>query len=320
MNQSDAPIKLTVLVMTYNHAKFISKAIDSVLIQKTSFNYEIIVSEDCSTDGTKEIVLEYQQRFPYQIRLLLSEQNIHTNAVVTRGIYAAKGEYIALLDGDDYWTSPHKLQKQANFLDNHLDCSMCFHNAQAFNDDSDQEPYSWTSSNQKEFSTLEDLWSGNFIATCSTMFRNKLLEKIPDWYDSFFPITDWPLYILLAEHGKIGYINEVMGAYRLHAGGLYSPYSEKQKLNKTLDFYRRINRFLNFKYNKIINTAISVYFYEWAEEYEKRKKNQSAIECFNIYLSGQPVNSRISLKKAVKLGLKLYLLNSRNFLFRKKNN
>ena len=104
MNQSDAPIKVTVLVMTYNHAKFISKAIDSVLMQKTSFNYEIIVSEDCSTDGTKEIVLEYQQRFPHQIRLLLSEQNIHSNAVVTRGIYAAKGEYIALLDGDDYWT------------------------------------------------------------------------------------------------------------------------------------------------------------------------------------------------------------------------
>jgi glycosyltransferase involved in cell wall biosynthesis len=318
MNESD-PIKVSVLVMTYNHAKFISKAIDSALMQQTDFNYEIIVSEDCSTDGTREIVLDYQQRFPRKIRLLLSDQNIHTNAVVTRGIYAAKGKYIALLDGDDYWTSPKKLQKQADFLDNYLECSMCFHNAQAFNEDSTQEPWNWTAPNQKEFSTLEDLWGGNFIATCSTMFRNNLFEKIPDWYDSFFPITDWPLYILIAQHGKIGYINEVMGAYRLHSGGLYSPYNEKQKLNKTLDFYKRINKFLNFKYNKIINTAISVYFYEWAEEYDKRKNFHSAIECFNVYLAAKPINSRISLKKAIKLGMKLYIAYGVTFLFAKKN-
>jgi glycosyltransferase involved in cell wall biosynthesis len=318
MNQSHTSIKVSVLVMTYNHAKFISKAIDSALMQETGFNYEIIVSEDCSTDGTRNIVLDYHQRFPGKIRLLLSDQNIHTNAVVTRGINAAKGKYIALLDGDDYWTSPDKLQKQADFLDSHSECSMCFHNAQAFNEDSNQQPWNWTAPNQKEFSTLDDLWGGNFIATCSTMFRNNLFEKIPDWYDSFFPITDWPLYILIAEHGKIGYINEVMGAYRLHSGGLYSPYSEKQKLKKTLDFYRRINKFMNFKYDKIINTAISVFFYEWAEEYKKRKNFRSAIECFNVYLSAKPVNVRISLKKAIKLGMKLYVFHGFTFLFSKK--
>ena len=301
--------------MTYNHAKFISKAIDSALMQETEFNYEIIVSEDCSTDGTRNIVLDYHQRFPGKIRLLLSEKNIHSNAVVTRGINAANGKYIALLDGDDYWTTPHKLQKQVDFLDSHSGCSMCFHNAEAFNEDSNQQPWNWTASDQKEFSTLEDLWRGNFIATCSTMFRNNLFEKIPDWYHSFFPITDWPLYILIAEHGTIGYINEVMGAYRLHPGGLYSPISEKQKLKKTLDFYRRINKFMNFRYDKMINTAISVYFYEWAEEYKKRKNFHRAIECFNIYLSAKPVNGRISLKKAIKLGIELYALYVINFFY-----
>src|SRR5687768_16334829 len=318
MNQPGSPIKVSVLIMTYNHAKFIAKAIDSALMQQTSFNYEIIISEDCSTDGTREIVEDYKRKYPDRIRLLLSEKNIHSNAVVARGIHDAGGEYIALLDGDDYWLSLNKLQKQADFLDSHLECSMCFHNAQAFNEDNNVERWNWTSSDQKEFSTLEDLWRGNFIATCSTMFRNNLFNKVPQWYDSFFPLTDWPLYVLIAEHGKIGYINEVMGAYRLHAGGLYSPYTVKQKLNKTLDFYKRMNRYLNYKYNKTINTAISVYFYEWTEEYYKRREFKNAMDCFKVYLSGRPVNSHISLKKAIKMGLNLSVLNSVNFFTPKK--
>jgi hypothetical protein len=88
--------------------------------------------------------------------------------------------------------------------------------------------------------TLEDLWLGNFIATCSTMFRRGLIKEMPDWYDGFFPITDWPLHLLNAEHGRIGYINEVMGVYRHHRGGYYSPLSQRQKLMKRL-VYRRMN-------------------------------------------------------------------------------
>src|SRR5215203_2119212 len=98
MNQAGNPIKVSVLIMTYNHAKFISKAVDSALMQETNFNFEIIISEDCSTDGTREIVEDFKQRFPDRIRLLLSEENIHSNAVVARGIHDARGEYIALLD------------------------------------------------------------------------------------------------------------------------------------------------------------------------------------------------------------------------------
>src|ERR1700740_3179804 len=106
---------------------------------------------------------------------------------------------------------------------------------------------------------------GNYIATSSTMFRRGLVNDFPHWYYSFFPITDWPLHILNAEHGKIGYINEVMGVYRYHSGGLYSRLSQAQKLEKTLEFYKRMNVNLDFKYDQIIRTAISKYFFEWAE-------------------------------------------------------
>src|SRR5512133_2186068 len=110
-------IKVSVLVMTYNHEKFIQQALDSVAMQETNFEYEILISEDCSTDRTRQVVLEFQGEHPDKVRLLLSEKNIHSNEVVVRGICAACGEYIAMLDGDDYWTSPNKLQKQADFLD-----------------------------------------------------------------------------------------------------------------------------------------------------------------------------------------------------------
>ena len=147
-------MKVSVLVMTYNHEKFISQALESVAMQETNFEYEILISEDCSTDRTREIVMDFQKAYPEKVRLLLSEQNIHSNEIVVRGIRAARGQYIALLDGDDYWTSPHKLQKQADFLDRHPECSLSFHNARIFHEAEGREGRNWTPPDQKEISTL----------------------------------------------------------------------------------------------------------------------------------------------------------------------
>ena len=294
-------MKVSVLVMTYNHEKFIQQTLDSVAMQETNFEYEILISEDCSTDCTREIVVEFQKAHPKQVRLLLSEKNIHSNEIVVRGIRAARGQYVALLDGDDYWTSPHKLQKQADFLDRHPECSLCFHNARILHEAEGREGRQWTPLNQKEISTLEDIWMGNFIATCSTMFRRGLIGKIPSWYNDFFPITDWPLHILNAEHGKIGYIDEVMGVYRYHPGGLYSPFSESKKQQETLKFYQTMNKNLNYRYDKIVKVAISRYFFEWAEEYRTRGDFDKMRDCLKICLSGNPFDRFIPKKKLVKM-------------------
>lgn len=301
-------MKVSVLVMTYNHVNFIAQALDSILMQQVDFDYEIIISEDCSTDGTREIVLDYCERFPHLIRLLLSQENIRTNKVVARGIHAAKGDYIALLDGDDYWISRYKLKKQVDFLESNPDCAICFHNAQVIHENSDQAPWNWTPEHQKKFSTLEDLWMGNFMATCSTLFRRGLFGSVPDWYDDFFPITDWPLHLLNAEHGLIGYVDEVMGVYRYHDNGLYSPFSQAQKLEQTLNFYQKINACLNFKHDRIIKIAISKYFLEWAEEYKNKGDLRKARDCFKICLKGRPLNSFISVKWFLKTWLSLYIL------------
>lgn len=296
-------MKVTVLVMTYNHEKFIAQALESALMQRANFDYEILISEDCSTDRTRQIVIDYQKAHPDKIRLLLSEKNIHSNQIVVRGIKAARGEYVALLDGDDYWISPDKLQKQADFLDSHPECSMCFHNAKIFHETEGRAGGNWTPPGHKEISTLEDIWMGNFIATCSTMFRRDAIPEIPAWYDDMFPITDWPLHILHAERGHIGYIDEVMGVYRYHPGGYYSPLSESKKQQETLKFYRTMDRNLNYRYSKLVKVAIARYFFEWAEEYESRGDLERMKECLKNSLSGNLLNPFIPKRKLLRMWL-----------------
>jgi glycosyltransferase involved in cell wall biosynthesis len=299
-------MKVSVLVMTHDHAPFIAQALDSALAQETPFPCEIVVSEDASTDGTREIVLEYARRHPDRIRLLLSEHNLRSNRVVARGIEAARGEYVALLDGDDYWTDPAKLRKQAGFLDAHPECAVCFHNATVVHEDGSRPPRPWTPPDQKPIATLEDIWCGNFIATCSTMFRRGLLGPLPPWYDAFFPITDWPLHILNAERGAIGYLNEVMGVYRHHSGGLYSPFSEERKLQETLRFLETMNRNLEYRHDRLARTAISKYFVEWAEEYLARGDVARARACFRTALTRRPWNRHVSLGRLWRLAARLY--------------
>ena len=127
---SQPEILVSVLMITFNHEQFIAQAIDSVLMQQTDFEYEIIIGEDCSTDRTREIVIEYAERNPEKIRPLLHDHNL---GLMGRYNFVAAykmchGKYIALLEGDDYWTDPHKLQKQVVFLENHPECSLCAHN------------------------------------------------------------------------------------------------------------------------------------------------------------------------------------------------
>ena len=293
--------KVTALVITYNHARFVTQALESALGQRTNFGVEILVSEDCSTDGTRETVLAYQREYPDRIRLLLSEKNVRSNAVVARGIRAARGEYVALLDGDDYWISSEKLQKQADVLDRNPQWSCCFHNARVEQEGGISAPWNWTPRGHPPVSTLRDIWKGNFIATCSIMYRRSALGDIPGWYDALFPITDWPLHILGAQRGEIGYLDEVLGVYRYHPGGLYSQFDEWEKLEKTRDFYLRMNANFNYRYDSLIRSSLSEYFLEWAEEYARRHERARGWHCFRRYLGGRPFNENVSVRRILSL-------------------
>jgi glycosyltransferase involved in cell wall biosynthesis len=300
-------MRVTALVMTYNHRPFIAGALDGALRQRTRFDYEILVSEDCSTDGTREIVLDYQKRHPGRIRLILSERNLRSNAVVARGIRAASGEFVALLDGDDLWTSPDKLQKQVDFLDAHPECSICFHNAQLVHADASEPARLWTPTGQKSISTIEDIWRGNPFATASAMVRKAALPQIPGWYDSLFPVTDWPLYILAAQHGAIGYIDETMAIYRYHPGGLYSSKSEWEKLDSIARFYRVMDANTGRRYHRMVRAAYSTFFFEWAEEYLKRRDFLRARRCLGRSLAGGGIGRGVSWRAFARLSARVAL-------------
>ncbi len=263
---SDTNIKVSILMITYNQEDFIAQAIESVLMQKTSFSFELVIGEDCSTDETRKIVYQYAKQYPDRIKLLENDENIGMALNFARTLAECKGQYIALLEGDDYWTSPHKLQIQADFLDQHQDYALCFHSTQCFYEDESQPSYAFPKDVPAKCSTLKKLLSGNFISTCSVVFRNRLFSHIPNWYFQL-KLGDWPLHIFNAQHGKIGYIETTMSKYRIHAGGVWSMKKRIEVVRNVSKMLRFIDAHLNYEYtNLIAATNCKNYFYAAFEE------------------------------------------------------
>ena len=130
-------MKLSVLMLAYNQEAFIREALESVLAQQTTFDFEIVIGEDCSTDTTRSIIQSYQAAHPGKIRGLYRAENVGMIENFIQGYRACQGEYIAMLEGDDYWVDPCKLQKQVDFLESHPDFSICFHDSFVRTDSSD---------------------------------------------------------------------------------------------------------------------------------------------------------------------------------------
>jgi len=249
-------MEVSVLLTTYNQEKYIAQALDSVLMQETDFDYEIVILEDCSTDATREIVLTYQKRYPNKIRLRLAARNQCSNKPFAEEFQAAPSGYIATLDGDDYWTSPKKLQTQVEFLRSHPECALCFHNALRIYEDQSRAQVRYNPSHQKRISTIEDIWESNFIAGCTPMVRKNALGTFPEWYYDLL-WGDWPVYILCAQQGKIGYIDEILGVYRIHSQGFWSKLNAIQKLEWWIAFYETMNANLGFRFDNIVEPLIS---------------------------------------------------------------
>ncbi|MBZ9937686.1 glycosyltransferase [Mesorhizobium sp. BR1-1-16] len=203
---------ISAIVVTYNHERYIRQALDSVLTQKTKFPFEVIVSEDKSTDTTADIVDDYVKRFPGRIRFMRSEVNLRDNEVLLRAIRAAKGRYITFLDGDDYWVSPDKLQTQFDFMEAHPDSAVTYHDVERVTDDGEVVRVMKGLGHR---GTIEDLTNGNFLGTCSVMIRCSALPKVPDWIGTM-PAADWPLYFLAARSGFIDHIPGLVSRYRIH--------------------------------------------------------------------------------------------------------
>lgn len=211
---------VSIIMITFNHERYISKAIEGVLIQKTNFNFELIIGEDCSNDNTANIVNKYAQKYPEIIKARFNNPNLGMMQNFIKTFDDCTGNYIALCEGDDYWTDPYKLQKQVDFLEANEGFAICHHNMQVIYEDGRKTHLS-NPPEQKETTTIEDLAKGNYIHTPSCIFRNGLIKTFPVWFKDA-PVGDYVLHMLNARHGMIKYMPDVMGVYRTHSGGMWN--------------------------------------------------------------------------------------------------
>jgi glycosyltransferase involved in cell wall biosynthesis len=259
-------VKVSVIVHTYNHEKFIRQTLDSILCQEVNFQYEVIVGDDASPDSTPQIIQEYQSRFPEIIKPMLHPKNLggygKNNTLATLAV--CKGQYIAAMDGDDYWTNPLKLQKQVDFLDDNADFVACFHNALIHYEDGSAPDSFVNDENQREVTTIEDLVGEDevwYMATSAVMFRNGIMKEYPQWFHES-KSGDIPRYILLGKHGKFYYLNEVMSVYRKNNGGMSFTDGKQDAdfLYNRIGMYEGIDAELNYQFHKTVQKNIARYY------------------------------------------------------------
>lgn len=243
----DSPV-VSVLMITYNHEKYIAQAVESVLEQKVTFPIELVIGEDCSTDRTRGILLGYHQSYPEKVRLLLPERNLgmHRNFIAT--LAACRGKYVALLEGDDFWTCPMKLQRQVEFLERHPECSTSFHKVREIHDNDPIYVHEWPDpARVRSFSRVEDLFYGCYVPTCSAVFRRNRDFRFPEWVHDLVGM-DWVLHILNAQKGSLAFINETWAVYRVHAGGIWSGRHTIDQFKQRIKFYEILRRELDRRF------------------------------------------------------------------------
>ena len=256
---------VSVKVVTYNHAAYISRCIESILMQKTTFPFELVIGEDCSTDGTREIVLEYAQRYPDIIRVVTSESNVGMRANSARILPICQGEYIAFCDGDDYWIDPLKLQKQYEAIVKYNAVLVTHSTLMVFyeNKKMSGESKMRRAKNKSGFLDLDDIISHRTpFQTSSIFLRSEIIKKLPDWYFQL-AIGDYPLKVISAQLGKIYYIDEIMSVYQKGVSGSFTNrYSanstqEMEREKGELKMYPYLDAYTGYKYTNIIQIYLN---------------------------------------------------------------
>lgn len=238
-------VGVSIICITYNHAEFIRRAIEGFLKQKTSFPYEIIIHDDASTDGTREILLEYQRKYPNQIRLFLEDENQYSKIVriMLALILEAKGKYVAISDGDDEWTYDRKLQEQYELLEQNPEISFCMHNVIRYNRQTGEKVEQMKDTESRMLNDREIILEPYGRApTTSFFFRTEHISEIPQ-FCYCAPVGDDPLRLYYACRGKIYYLNKTWAVRNYMHEGSWN--YKMQNISFQLDYIKKYLRFLN---------------------------------------------------------------------------
>lgn len=306
MKKSTSEPLVSVCCITYNHEPYIRDAIEGFLMQKTSFPFEIIIHDDASTDRTQEIILEYKKRYPKLIKTILQKENQYSKgkraSLIT--MRKARGKYIALCEGDDYWSDPRKLQKQVDLMDDNPEYSLCFHPVQELGSTSKLGKINKISDQDRIFGEKElfKVLKTTYSPTSSLFFRRKDVEYRPEWLVNA-PTGDIPLKLLLLSKGKAAYISKPMSVYRTNVNGSWTSRirnnKQKQiKLNLDLiELFHQFNKHTKYRFNQeVLNHQ--------ANFLSKVIKNQSfkrRLAFLNLWIKRRNIFLKFPLKNNLKL-------------------
>ena len=253
-------MKVSACIITYNHENYIRECLEGSINQINYYDYEIVISDDKSSDNTLQICLEYASKYPNLIRILPSESNLGMIGNWIKSISNCKGEYIALCEGDDYWTDPYKLQKQVDFLEENPSYVMSFHNrflVDNFNkklDFDDKYPYS------KKILTQEEMICGSYAPTQTLVCLNAALKELPKNIRVFN--VDTFLIAWLGQFGKAYFHEDIMpSAYRIHNGGIFSQIDNSIKVFHSFHTFLSIQKHIQPKYKDLLDDKIAIYAY-----------------------------------------------------------
>lgn len=219
---------VSVKMITYNHAPYIAQAIEGVLQQKTNFPIELVIGEDCSTDGTREIAFEYQKKYPDVIRVITSDRNVGGGKNSRRTTKACRGKYVAFCEGDDYWHNPHKLQKQVDYLESHPECGLVYSDYDVYHAESKKlikEFIKYRKAEVPKDPDISEFFVGRgamriAILTCTVMLRRSLYEQIvesdPYLHQSdHFLRGDTQLWAEISTRARLHYIPESLATHNI---------------------------------------------------------------------------------------------------------
>ena len=292
-------MKLSVAMITYNQERFIGQALESVLAQEVNFDYEIVIGEDCSTDGTGTVILDFQRRYADRIVVLFRKRNIGAMRNLAKTVATCRGDYLAILEGDDYWSCANKLQRQVDFLDAHPDWAVCCSRAEVRNESDfhSSKPRAQTGEvfparpdgarlTRQDVSgllpvtpraagtyALEDLLRENFIPTCTVMYRWSRLPRIPSWFFRS-SLGDLPLHAIVAGERKIELLDDwgKFAVYRIHPGGIWSSRDRASQLRENTAMLAALNRHLGHPYNNLLGAHVARSYLELSQSARQEGK------------------------------------------------
>lgn len=246
---SPASTRIDVLLITYNHERYIQRALDGVAAQVLDEPIRVVVADDASTDSTVEQIRAFAIAHPnIEFQFLDNSRNQGVTRNYQRAFAACSGQYIAVLEGDDYWVAPHKLARQRDFLDSRLECDLCSVNYYVFEEARGQFTPRWQPGEGHMVLGARQLIADNVVGNFSTcMYRSAALRRVPEEVYSH-KSYDWIINIILASQSLIGFLYEPMSVYRIHTDGVWSLLSQVEKLKVQKDLIPIYNELTNGMY------------------------------------------------------------------------